>query len=170
VKLIHYRPVSQAEQATKRGIPMRQSKRGLSGVYAVPLLDFPKLVTGNWRRQLRKERNIRLGGIIFEIDDDEMIYFARDWVHTALGERNLVRAREAEGLAFAYARERNTPLTPKQIESVVAMNGCITAYDQPSYNIHCLEIIVPRRILAEEIVSVSLPQSRHGKPRLALDD
>lgn len=176
MKLIHYAPVSLLRRIGKQGISCSRRAGHLAGVYAVPLLDFPRTVTANWHRHLRsstgrKNGSKHLGSIIFEIDDRELVYFFRDWIHNALGERNLVAARQAEALTFELGRERATPLTPFQIEILLKFSGEIAHYDQPSYNLGLMEIVVPRAIRPDEIISVLEPDYRpHKRGRQAERD
>jgi hypothetical protein len=171
MKLIHYAPISVIRRIGNHGIACSRKTGRLHGVYAVPLLDFPRTATANWYRQLRsstgrKNGSKHLGSVIFEIDDAELVYFFRDWVHNALGERTLVTARQAEALTFELGRQRATPLTPFQIETLLTYCGEISYYDQPSYNLDLMEVVVPRAIRPEEIVAVIEPDYRRRKREL----
>ena len=168
MKLIHYAPVSELRHIHNHGISVSRKTGRLHGVYAAPLLDFPRTATQNWYRQLRSrcgrtDGSKHLGAVIFEIDDRELVYFFRDWVHNALGERTIVTARQAEALTFNLGRERNTPLSPEAFAIRIEVCGTIPSYDQPSYNLGLMEIVLPRAIRPEEIVAVIEPDFRHKK-------
>ncbi len=161
MKLVHFKKLALAQKAVKEGISSTKNRR-LNGVYCVPILDFPATAINNWKRALSSERNrTRMGAVIFEIPDREMLYFSPDWSHTALGSGELVTAREAEGLTFALGREHAKPLTPRQFQTMMAMcEGTLLSEVQPHYDFGMMEIIVPRAIKPKEVIRVILPPNK----------
>ena len=93
----------------------------------------------------------------FEIPDDELVHYASDWIHTAFSGLKLIPARQAEALVFAQGREKNAPLHPQAYEALMEMDGAILPYNQPSYNYNLMEIVVPRKIRADEIYKIIMP-------------
>ncbi|CAN5305262.1 hypothetical protein BH10CYA1_BH10CYA1_53700 [soil metagenome] len=154
MKLVHYRKVSLAQDCRNNGIAMQRKSGRLSGVYASPLLDFPRAVTNNWKRELSRDRRLVLAGIVFEIPDEELVYFAKDWSHTALGARSLITAKQAEALAIEQGLNSLKPLTSTQRENSFLMEG---DYGQPCYDYGLLEVIVPRTIKPDEIIRIEFP-------------
>ncbi|MDX1986639.1 MAG: hypothetical protein SFV17_08125 [Candidatus Obscuribacter sp.] len=77
MKLVHFTKVANLEKYRKHGIPQSRRQNRIHGVYAVPLLDFPRTVVSAWRRMLQADRRTVHGGVVFDIPDDELIYTRR---------------------------------------------------------------------------------------------
>ncbi|MDP3506385.1 MAG: hypothetical protein Q8T09_00210 [Candidatus Melainabacteria bacterium] len=172
MKLVHYRKISQIQDCLNNGIPMQRKAGRLHGVFASPLLNFSHTVTRNWKRRLTNDRRVRLGAIIFEIEDGQEVYYSKDWSHTALGASRLVTAREAEALTFELGRYNAVPLTPEQYEAAVQMeNDTATSYD-----FGLMEIIVPSSIRPNQIIRVEFATGKKNRQAtfdselLALED
>jgi hypothetical protein len=159
MKLVHYRKISQIQDCVNNGIPMQRKTGRLHGVFAAPLLDFCRTVTQNWKRQLTNDRRVRLGAIVFDIADDQEVYFAKDWSRTALGACELVTAREAEARTFAIGRYNAVPLTPEQREVAILMED----ETESSYNYRWMEIIVPVSIRPDQIIRVEFATGKKSR-------
>ncbi len=154
MKLVHFTKVSKLQEYRKRGIPQSRRRNRIHGVFAVPLLDFPRTSISAWRRMLQADRGIVHGGVIFEIPDQELIYYAPDWTHHMLGVRSLMSCREAEALVFDFGRRNLESLTETQRQNIMAGYGDIPSWEQPAYKFNLAEFVVPRRIEVSEIVGV----------------
>ncbi|MDX1986457.1 MAG: hypothetical protein SFV17_07200 [Candidatus Obscuribacter sp.] len=166
MKLVHFTKVSNLEKYRKHGIPQSRRRNRIHGVFAVPLLDFPCTAVSAWRRMLQSDRGIVHGGVVFEIPDDALIYYAPDWTHHMLGVRSLMSCREAEALVFEFGRRNLEPLTEAQRQTCMTCYGDIPSWEQPSYRFNLAEFVVPRRIDCDEIVKVCdyRQAKRPGRP------
>lgn len=154
MKLVHFTKVANLAKYRKHGIPQSRRRNRVHGVYAVPLLDFPRTAVSAWRRMLQADRGIVHGGVIFEKPDYELVYYAPDWTHHMLGVCSLMSCREAEALVFDFGRRNLEPLAEAQRQACISGYGDIPSWEQPSYTFNLAEFVVPRRIDSLEVVKV----------------
>ncbi len=171
-KFLHFAPVAEVRHVRHHGLKASRYKKRVSGVYCFPLLNFERTAVRLWHRILREttrrgRRPPRLAGVVFEIDDNEMIYYFDDWFdnlvwdHISDLDQNLVSARQAERLAFEAARKNNQPLTPERVEQLLQLHGRIKGEDMPYYGLSDSELVVPRIIRPEEIIKVEERETRN---------
>lgn len=184
MKLLRFVPVSQVGHIRHHGISVWRYQDRASGVYCYPIIG-DRTAACHWSRALRRttrkgNKVPRLAAVVFEISDDELIYFFKDFIYNSLWEEGddlnhaLIPAREAQHLAVALARKNAEPLTAERFEQLMEEHGQIAAEEMPFYGLGDLEIVVPRPIQADEIIKIEIPpesdRNRRRRQRVSEED
>ena len=173
MRCLHFCPVGDAAKLRLTGIPIRSRRVARAcGVYAVPLISHltrNKGALNYWRHQLHQDRHQRFASVIFEIPDDEQVFFFDDfasngfWIaesnkvpRTALQAFALkpakIAEREAAALAENYATSTEAPWSGSDVWHA-------------QYTLLLAEVIVPRAISPKEIRSIRFPPKRQSRAR-----
>jgi hypothetical protein len=159
-KLLHFAEVNQLTKIRSHGLRMSNAKWRAQGIYCIPCVALEPRAAKMWLRQLHERKLIRpRAAVVFEIPDDEMIHVFADWVDNVAGDRTLMPARQAETVIHQLVQ------STRELNQLVDQVGSNKSFAKfPGWVV--MEVVVPRPILASEVVSITLP----GKFRKSKDE